>query len=89
MVGGMFGAGKLPIISAEFVYQLKNYAVVLLIAIVAATPVLKILRKKAEKRIKNAAIIDVAETAILVVLLIVSTGYLADGSFNPFLYFRF
>ena len=89
MVGGMFGAGKLPIISAEFVYQLKNYAVVLLIAIVAATPVLKILRKKAEKRIKNAAIIDVAETAILAVLLIVSTGYLADGSFNPFLYFRF
>jgi alginate O-acetyltransferase complex protein AlgI len=29
------------------------------------------------------------ELLVLIVLFVVSTAYLVDGSFNPFLYFRF
>ena len=31
----------------------------------------------------------VLEPVCLLLLLLLSTAYLADGSFNPFLYFRF
>jgi alginate O-acetyltransferase complex protein AlgI len=31
----------------------------------------------------------VLEPVVLMALLLVCTGYLVDGSFNPFLYFRF
>jgi len=32
---------------------------------------------------------DMTEASVLLVLLLVVTAYLVDGSFNPFLYFRF
>ena len=31
----------------------------------------------------------VLEPLVLIVLLLICTAYLVDGSFNPFLYFRF
>ena len=31
----------------------------------------------------------VLEPIVLIVLLLICTGYLVDGSFSPFLYFRF
>jgi alginate O-acetyltransferase complex protein AlgI len=31
----------------------------------------------------------IAEPIVLIVLLALCTAYLVDGSFNPFLYFRF
>ena len=37
----------------------------------------------------GAMVVDVLEPLVLVSVLAVSTGYLVDGSFNPFLYFRF
>ena len=37
----------------------------------------------------NAKVMDFAEPLILAGLLILVTAYLVDGSFNPFLYFRF
>ena len=78
----MFGSGAAPAISAEAVYYLKSYAVVLLIAIIGATP----FPKKIASKIKIAPYF---EPVVLLVLLVVITAYLIDGSFNPFLYFRF
>ena len=34
-------------------------------------------------------VVSFIEPIILVVLLVIVTAYLVDGSFNPFLYFRF
>ena len=36
-----------------------------------------------------AVIMDFAEPLVLAGLLLLVTAYLVDGSFNPFLYFRF
>ncbi len=88
-VSGMFGGGQLPLVSAEFVYNLKNYGMVLVIGAIGATPVPKMIKGWLDNRLKSSVLIDVAETVVLVALLVVATGYLADGSFNPFLYFRF
>ena len=85
-VKGMFGGNKVPLVSAEFIYQLKNYGFVLLIGAIGATPLPK---KLAEKFLPKNSTGDILETAFLIVLLVISTAFLADGSFNPFLYFRF
>ena len=78
-IGGMFGAGRIPFVSQEFIYYLKSYAVILVIAVVGATPTVK----WAVAKIAN------WDAVVLVILMLVMTAYLVDGSFNPFLYFRF
>ena len=88
-VSGLFGADGIPFVSPGFLYQLKNYGVVLLIAIVGATPLPKMAVSylKGKKNLDTA--VFVAEIIALLLILITVTAFLADGSFNPFLYFRF
>ena len=88
-MGAMLGAGKLPLISAETLYYLKSYSVLLIAGIVGATPLCPALVKKVQKTNWGAAIVNIAEPLVLLTLLVVCTAYLIDGSFNPFLYFRF
>ena len=45
-IGGMFGAGGIPVVSTEFFYYLKNFAVAIVIGIIGATPVVKKTVKK-------------------------------------------
>lgn len=82
-VGAMFGYGDYPLISAEFIYYLKSYAVLIGIAIIGATPVVKTLAARVEEKA------GIWEPVVLVGILMLATAYLVDGSFNPFLYFRF
>ena len=80
-IGGLFGIGNIPIISPESIYYLKSYFIVILIGIIGATPLFK--------KITNSKISNILEPIFLIFLLIVCTSYIVDGSFNPFLYFRF
>ena len=57
-------------------------------AIIGATPALKLLVEKI-KNTKWLNVLNVLEPIMHVTLLILVTAYLVDGSFNPFLYFRF
>ena len=81
-IGGMFGGAGVPLVSPEALFHLRNYAVIFVIAIIGATP----LPKLAVKKVK---FLEYLEPVVLVLLLAVCTAYLVDGSFNPFLYFRF
>ena len=81
----MFGAAGLPLYTAETLYHLRSYAVLLVIALVGATPLARNLSRKLE----NTKISTILEPVVIAVIIIVSTAYLVDGSFNPFLYFRF
>ena len=84
-IGGLIGIGNVPVISEESIYYLKSYLVVLVIGIIGATPILKNLVNKA----KIHKIVNILEPIFLLCILIISTSYIIDGSFNPFLYFRF
>lgn len=86
---GMFGVLDIPIFSVEALYYLKSYAVVIIIAIIGATPLVKNIIVNASKNKTLSNVLSVLEPICYVVLLIVVTGYLVDSSFNPFLYFRF
>ena len=81
----LFGFGGLGLTSPETLYYLKSYAVLFLIGILGCTPVVK----HTAAKIDGTKAGPVLETALMLALLIVCTAYLVDGSFSPFLYFRF
>ena len=83
-LAGMFGLGGLPLATAETLYYLRSYAVIFLLGFVGATPLPKALAARLPDKLAA-----VLEPAALTGLLLVCTAYLVDGSFNPFLYFRF
>lgn len=82
---GLFGLSGLPVVSAPAVYYLKSYAVLFGLGILGSTPVVK----QTATRIGQTKIGAVLEPVVLAILLLVCTAYLVDGSFSPFLYFRF
>ena len=88
-IGGLFGAGGIPFISAEFKYYLRDYAVLLAVGIIGATPFAKNMIAKLRTKKAGEKCLNILEPAFLALLLIMITAYLVDGSFNPFLYFRF
>ena len=88
-IGGMFGVGDVPLVSKEFFYYLKSFAVVLILGLIGSTPIVKNAVKKFTGNDKVSKILIVLEPTVLVILMIVMTAFLVDGSFNPFLYFRF
>ena len=88
-VGGLFGAGGIPFVSPTFIYNLRNYGFVLLIAILASTPLFVKIYDALKCNKKAKICLDILEIPFLIILLLIVSGYLADGSFNPFLYFRF
>ena len=88
-IGGLFGAAGVSAVNPISLYYLRSFAVVFLIGIVGATPLPKRAVEQLGSTRAGAMVVDVLEPLVLVSVLAVSTGYLVDGSFNPFLYFRF
>ena len=88
-IGAMFGAGGIPAASFEALYNLRSYAVVLIFGIIGSTPLPKLAVERIRKISGGDALINAVEPVVLLALLAVSTAFLIDGSFNPFLYFRF
>ncbi|MBR1970071.1 MAG: MBOAT family protein [Clostridia bacterium] len=81
---GLFGVGDIPMVSYEALYNLKSYAFVMIIAIIGCTPYPRMLWEKVTK--KAAVVLEPLGAAAL---LVISTAFIVNGSFNPFLYFRF
>lgn len=88
-LAGMFGLAGVPVSSAEFVYYLRSYLLVIVIAIVGATPLPKRIVEKIREKETGNKVINLIEPAVCIILFVMITAYLVDGSFNPFLYFRF
>ena len=81
-MAGLFGG--VPLVTQESLYYLRSYTVVFAISIVGATPLAKTLASLIPEKVTA-----VLEPLFLTALLLTCTAYLVDGSFNPFLYFRF
>ena len=80
-LAGMFGLGGVPLVTAETLYYLRSYAGVFVLGLIGATPWPKKLALKRD--------MPMADAAVMAALLLLCTASLVDGSFNPFLYFRF
>ncbi len=88
-VQAMFGAGGYPLISEEFLYYFRSYGVVLLFAMIGATPLPKKLWNCVSVTPAGGKVVIFAEPLAISAMLVACTAYLVDGSYNPFLYFRF
>lgn len=88
-IGGLFGAGGIPLVSKEALYCLRSFAVILAVGMIGATPAVRIIAERIMKKSMGEKILYIAEPVAWILLLLVMTAYLVDGSFNPFLYFRF
>ena len=86
---GLLGANGESLINASTVYYLKSYLVVLVIAIIGSTPLLKNIIEKLKTKTNANKIINLLEPIAMASILIIVTAYLVDNSYNPFLYFRF
>jgi len=87
-IGGMFGGQALKLWDPLTLYYVKSYALVFLLAIIASTPYPKRLWERIRNRTSGFILDTVAALGVFMVLFL-STAQLVDGSFNPFLYFRF
>ena len=85
----MFGAGGVPLATGETLYYLGSYAVTFIIAVIGATPYPTRWMNRLSEGPKTGRVLAVVAPVALMALLAVVTAYLVDGSFNPFLYFRF
>jgi len=88
-IGAMFGVGENPLVSAEYFYYLRSYFVILVIAVIGATPIPKKIINGINQTSLGGTVMTIVEPLAISTLLIVCTAYLVDGSYNPFLYFRF
>jgi len=84
-IAAIFGFGKLPFVTGQTLYYLRSYAVLLVVSILGATPLVK----QVCTRLEQYKITAIVEPLVLALILLICTGYLVDGSFSPFLYFRF
>lgn len=82
---GMFGLAGLPLTTQVTWYYLRSYALLFAAGLVGATP----LARQAGLGLENTKGGTALSLVLMIVLLLVCTAYLVDGSFSPFLYFRF
>ena len=88
-VAALFGGNNLPFFTKETGYYLLSYSVILIVGIIGSTPLAKNAVEKI-KTIKNGSkLINILEPIFVLSVLLVVTAYFVDGSFSPFLYFRF
>lgn len=88
-IGGLFGIGTNSFISAEAIYYLKSYTPLFIFGMLAATPFFTVLKAKLQRK---KALCKAAQWLLPIALcvgILLCTAYLVDGSFSPFLYFRF
>lgn len=88
-LAGLVGAGGIPLVSTEALYCLRSFGIVLLAGGIGATPAMRHLGGKVLQKPAVSRLVGVLEPAALAALMLIMTAYLVDGSFNPFLYFRF
>ena len=88
-MAGMFGFAGVPLVTDETLYYLGSYGMLFVLGFIGATPIVRDAARKLAASPKYGVVIAVLEPVFLLALLLVCTAYLVDGSFSPFLYFRF
>ena len=83
----MFGGGA-GFISNSTLYQILSYLPLLIVCLVAATPLAKKIYGKLSCKAGEGVLLTVDSVRIAGIMLL-SIAYLISGSYNPFLYFRF
>ncbi len=84
----MFRFSNYGISSVEW-YEYQNVAIILVVGIVGATPLVSKMVRKGLERIQRPGIIWAIQLGFQIIMLMVVTAFLIQSSVHPFLYFRF
>ena len=89
-IGAMFGGAGVGLVDSTTIYLLYNYAVLLVILVLASTELPKkvaalLIRKAGE----NNWLVTIARLVFYAGVFFLGVAYLVDATYNPFLYFRF
>jgi alginate O-acetyltransferase complex protein AlgI len=85
-IGRLFSFGS-TLADSHTLYLLINYGILFVIAIIGSTTLVRSIKDKIKE--KCPVIIDYGSILFMVIMLLASTAYLVDASYNPFLYFNF
>ncbi len=84
-IASLFGFGGIPAISPDTLYYLRSFGPLFLMGFVGMTPLIRDLGR----RVEHTWVGTLGAPLVMIALLLICTAYLVDGSFSPFLYFRF
>lgn len=85
-MGAMFG-GTGILSDSHGMYYLLNYGIITVIAVFACTDAFKLILEKLRSKVPM--LINYITPFTKMAVLVLSTAYLADATYNPFLYFNF
>ncbi|MDK2865717.1 MAG: alginate O-acetyltransferase complex protein AlgI [Clostridiales bacterium] len=88
VIGTMFGMQGQPLIQTEMVLLIKQYWRFIILAVLACTPIFKVVYFKV-KGVLKAQLGDWLDALLVGGTLLLATAFLVGSSYNPFLYFRF
>ena len=80
----MYGFGGAGFLNETDVFMGRSYLMVLLVGVIASTPLLKKVYSRFPVAVRR-----VTTPVLIALVLVASTAYLVDATYNPFLYFRF
>lgn len=83
-LAALFGIAQGGAVNGAFFYYLRSFLPMLCIAALAATPLPTALWRALPNKGKKVLL-----PALLLAGLFLCTAYLVDGTYNPFLYFKF
>ena len=87
LLGAMLGVRGTPLTTSGAIYDALRLLPFFLIMAIAATPIFKKLTDHASQKFPNTA--SATQSALALLSLVISTAYLVNSGYNPFLYFRF
>lgn len=85
----MFGFNEVALYNQTTLYYFTTNAVLLIILMIASTPLFKLIYQKVKQSKRGEVLEVIIAPVFYLLILILSTAYLVDSSYNPFLYFRF
>ena len=88
-LSAMFGWQGIGLYNDEVLYYLTSYAVIIALSALLSTPVLKNFGAFISRKEAGNITLSLLKPICYIFILLVCTASLIDGSFNPFIYFRF
>jgi alginate O-acetyltransferase complex protein AlgI len=85
----MFAGGHVKLYTPENIFAIRDYLGVIILGLIGATNLPVMLVKKISRNLKGHLVLNVLEPVFVAALLVISVSFLINGSFNPFMYFRF
>ena len=85
----MFGLTENVLVDQQTLYELTRNACLLILLMIGSTPLMKKIGTRLSETKTKSILENIVCPLIVLAILVISTAYLVDSSYNPFLYFRF